>query len=454
MHAIPADPSTSAARTVFGLAWPLTLKAVMLHGIVVIDTYLVSALGESAIAVLGLAAAIAGLLLGVLLSFSNATQIRIAQASGAGDRSFLKTALFSGLTINVAACAVGLVILALIAEPIIGGLAHDSWIAEQAQRYLMVFAIVIAAESIHQCLSAYFNGTGDTRLPLYSYMLGVPVNIGVSITFIHGLFGLPELGVLGAAVGSATAAAMQAGFLCHCLWQKTGFYRGVTGWRNGTFAASLRRHLAFAWPIAATFISATAASSICMLLYAKLDVNAFAAMTLIMPWVQVAGTIGMSWAQATGIIVAQLLGSDRRGEALDRFLGGAWRAAFVAAGMVAIVYLTIVLLSPWLYSELHPATRAILISFWPVLLILPFPKGSNAICGNTLRAAGETVYVMHVFVWSQWLFRVPLTAILVLYLGVPVVWVFSLLLLEELVKFPAFHARLHRGDWKKAAVEA
>ncbi len=454
MPALPADPATSPTRAVFGLAWPLTLKAIMLHGIVVIDAYLVSALGEQALAVLGLAAAIAGLLLGVLLSFSNATQIRIAQASGTGDARFLKTALLSGLTINIAACAIGLVLLAVVARPIIDSLAHNPWIAEQALRYLAVFAIVIAAESVHQCLSAYFNGSGDTRLPLYSYVLGVPVNVGVSIAFIHGLFGAPELGVVGAAVGSATAAVLQASFLGLCLWHKTGFYRGVAGWRNGTFAASLRRHLAFAWPIAATFISATAAANVCMLLYAKLDVNAFAAMTLIMPWVQVAGTVGMSWAQATGIIVAQLLGSDRRGETLDRFLSGAWRAAFVAAGLVAAVYLTVILASPWLYSELHPTTRATLFGFWPILLFLPFPKGSNAICGNTLRAAGETVYVMHIFIWSQWLFRVPVTALLVLYLGVPVFWVFSLLLLEELIKFPAFHARLHRGDWKSASVEA
>jgi Na+-driven multidrug efflux pump len=55
---------------------------------------------------------------------------------------------------------------------------------------------------------------------------------------------------------------------------------------------------------------------------------------------------------------------------------------------------------------------------------------------------------MHVFIWSQWLFRVPATALMVLYFELPVTWIFSLFLLEELVKFPPFHMRLLRGDWK------
>jgi Na+-driven multidrug efflux pump len=59
---------------------------------------------------------------------------------------------------------------------------------------------------------------------------------------------------------------------------------------------------------------------------------------------------------------------------------------------------------------------------------------------------------MHVFVWSQWLFRVPATALMVLYLDVSVIWVFSLLLAEELVKFAPFHLRLYQGAWKRGAV--
>lgn len=420
----------------------------MLHGIVVIDAYLVSSLGEAAVAVLGLSASIAGLLLGLIVAFSNATQIRIAQAFGSGDRMFLKSALLVGLTINIAVVLIGLAVLGLFAGWIIDGLAHDDWIAEQARRYLLVFAVVVLAEAVGQCLTSFFNGCGETRLPALSYLLAVPVNVAASVILIHGMYGAPEMGVVGAALGSALASVLQVGVLAFVLLTRRGDLLRVAGWRNGTFAASVRRHLVFALPIATTFASATIAMSVSGLIYATLPVNQFAAMTIIMPWVQVAGTVGMCWAQAIGIIVAQLLGRQTPASDLDVFLFDAWRGAMLAAAMVAAIYAFVCLSTPWIYADLHSETQAILLSFLPVLLMLPFPKGSNAICGNTLRAGGETVYVMHVFVWSQWLFRVPATAFMVLYLDVSVTWVFALLLAEELVKFAPFHLRMFKGNWK------
>ena len=429
------DRDVPSTRAVFDLAWPLTLKAIMLHGIVVIDAYLVSSLGEAAVAVLGLSAcdrraptrAHRGLL------------ERDADPHRPGLRFgrpvFLKTALLAGLTINVAVVLAGLAVLGLAAGWIIDGLAHDAWIAAEARRYLSVFAVVILAEAVGHCLTSFFNGCGETRLPALSYLLAVPVNVAASVILIHGLFGAPQMGVVGAAMGSALASVLQVGFLVWLLLFRRADLLRVAGWRNGSFAASVRRHLVFALPIAVTFASATIAMSVCGLIYATLPVNQFAAMTIIMPWVQVAGTVGMCWAQAVGIFVSQMLGRRTPAASLDEFLSDAWRAALIAAAMVAAIYAFICLSAPWIYADLHSDTQATLRSFLPILLLLPFPKGSNAICGNTLRAGGETVYVMHVFVWSQWLFRVPATALMVLYLDMSVTWVFSLLLAEELVKF-------------------
>ncbi|MEP2531466.1 MATE family efflux transporter [Shimia sp.] len=430
----------------------MTLKAIILHGTVVIDAYLVSSLGEAALAAMGLAAAIAGFILGAILAFSNAMQIRTAQAFGTKNAVFLKSALVSGLTVSLVVGGVGLAVLAVFGGSLIGAMAPSAEVAEMAKGYLAVFSIVILGEAIGQCLSSYFNGCGRTRLPLYSFCLSLPINVFTSIVFIHGYLGLPAFGVTGAAMGSALAICVQVGFLIYQLARVDGHLARIPGWRQVTFAKTLFRHISFSLPIAATFISATFAAHFCTLIYAKLSLNEFAAMTLIAPWIMVAGTIGMQWAQATGIIVAQLLGQNPSEHVLDRFLSSAWRGAFVAASIVAVIYLIICVSATYLYTDLSIETRAILFGFLPILLVLPFPKQSNAICGNTLRASGDTIYVMHIFVWSQWLFRVPATALAVMYFDVPAFWVLSILFFEEVIKFPLFHRRLFQGAWKRAEV--
>ncbi|PYG31664.1 MATE family efflux transporter [Pelagimonas varians] len=445
---MPEIPATPSRRDIFAVAWPLGMKAMMMHGIIAIDAYLVSSLGEPALAAMGLAGAIGALLLGFQFAFSSASQIRIAQAFGSGETVPLKTGFYIGLLINLILALLGIIAVLLFGGMVLRAFAHTPWIAEQAQSYLLVFLAMVVLEAFSHAFTSLFNGSGKTTMAFYSQLISIPVNIGVSIVLIHGLYGFPAMGVTGAAVGTAVAAFARAAYLAVMFWRITGGYLTVQGWRNNSFVEATKRHLRFALPIATTFCSVTITTAVCAFLFAKMSVNEFAAITLIMPWIHVAGVFAICWAQATGIIVAQLLGGHTPPAALDAFLSRAWRVIFVSSMAVSLMYLAVCLSSGWIYSELQDETRAALMSFLPILLVLPYPKGSNAICGNTLRAGGDTVYVMNIFLTSQWLFRIPLTALFILYWDLSVTWVFALLLAEELVKFPAFHLRLYKRKWQ------
>ena len=434
------------AGAVFSLAWPMTIKALFLHGTVVIDGWLVSSLGEAALAAMGLAAAVGGIVLGVIFAFSHAMQIRTAQFFGSGDRVLLKSVLASGLTVSLSIGLLGICVIFTFGNMLITALAMTPEIATNAQTYLSIFSIVILSESIGQCIASFFNGCGRSKLPLYGYCISVPINVLASMALIHGLWGFPAFGVAGAAIGSAIAITVQTIFWSIQLINTEGSLRLIKGWQHNTFFATLKRHILFSLPIAATFVSATLATHVCSLIYANISLTGFAALTLIAPWNMVAGQISMQWSQATGIIVAQLLGKKSNEDTLNYFHSKAWRGAFVASGLVALVFLAMGSLLDWLYSGLASETRSIVFGFLPLLMIMQIPRTTNAICGNTLRASGDTVYVMHIFIWSQWLFRVPATALAVLYFNVSPVWILSLIFWEELLKFPVFHRRLWRGD--------
>ena len=124
-----ADPMEAlhvpGAGKVFALAWPMTLKAIFLHGTVVIDGWLVSSLGEASLAAMGLAAAMGGIVLGVIFAFSHAMQIRTAQAFGNGDRVLLKSVLASGLTVSLSIGVIGVLAILIFGNALALALAPE-----------------------------------------------------------------------------------------------------------------------------------------------------------------------------------------------------------------------------------------------------------------------------------------------------------------------------------------
>lgn len=427
----------------------MALRAVMTFSILIIDLYLVSSLGEEAVAAIGIASVISGMVIGTNSAFANAMQIKVAQAYGTGELLQLKTAFYGGLIMNLTLVLAGIALIAAFGGPMLDAMAHSPQIAEGASGYLSVFLLVLLAEALSGALTSLFNGCGRTRVSFYSFLISAPVNIGTSIVLIFGLYGFPQMGLVGAAWGSFFGAFLRLVYLAVMLLRMHGTGFGVAGWHGGSLVLATRQQVRFSWPIAATFVSMTFANQACMAIYAHMNVFHFAAITLIMPWVRIAGQLSYTWTQATGIFVAQLLGKALPGDALDAFLSRAWRGAFVAGGIVSGCYLLIILSTGWIYADLADQTRMALFSFLPVLLLVPFPRVSNAICGNVLRASGDSRSSMNISLLANWGFTVPMTALCVLVLELPVWWVFALTLGEELVKFPFFHRRIWSREWQR-----
>jgi len=427
------------------------MNAVLLQSIAIIDTLLVAPLGETSLAAMGLAIGLAGLMLGTLFAFSNATQLIAAQAEGAGSKTALSNAWRAGLAINIVLAAGGVALVVLGGAPLVHWLAPTDAVAVQALAYLRWFLPVFAGVAVCQHVTVMLYATGRSRLPFYANLVELPVNAAASAALVHGIGPLPALGLIGAAIGSAIAVGLRAALLLAARRHLRLAYPVNGSAPLAATRAALPAHVRHAVPIAGTFVSATLATNVCILAYARLGVSQFAALTLILPWVKAGSQLVSAWAQATGILVGQLLGRGAE-SLLDAFVSRAWRIAMGIGTAVMVAYLALSLSFGYLYSNLDAATVEALASLAPLLLALPWMRTSNTICGNVLRAGGQAAWSLKVHAGTQWLFTVPVTLLFVLVLDLSVAWVFAVTVADEFVKAIPFHRGMASGRWKRRLV--
>jgi len=229
--------SISTYAGLYSVAWPLIVNGIMFASASVIDTILVTPLGETSLAAMGLATAVGGLILGIMFSFAGGGQILVAQAFGANDNDALKSSFWISVANLGLIALAGTVLFFLGGEYLISLFAETQEMASFAYDYLTIFTLVIWSRVLSGPIITYFNGCGETKLPMYSYLIELPINVALSYALIYGYGVFPELGITGAAYGSAVATWMKSIFLTVAMylkkpivfkdhgWVKKGFFR-------------------------------------------------------------------------------------------------------------------------------------------------------------------------------------------------------------------------------------
>ncbi len=445
--------STFAAnRQTLALAWPIALNGLLLQAVLLIDTVVVAPLGEHALAAMGLASTVSALLLGVLFALSNGTQILMAQGHGAKNVTGMQATFWTGLATGLAVVLLGVVaivgggkslMLALAPEPDVGDLAFD---------YLQVLTVALVGVTVSQHLTVTLYGIGKSRLTFYSTLIETPVNILLSVALVHGMWGFPALGVAGAAIGTAVAAVLRACLLMLMVRRERLAFVCWPLWTLRWITSSLRRYLEQALPVAGSLVCIIVAQNVCLLIYARLGVVGFAAMTLVITWSRFGSLFYTPWAQAAAILVGQMLGRGDNGD-VDDHVSRSWRVIFIGAVALAIFYALLVSTIDVFYPSLQSETVSIIKSLLPLLMLMPLIRASNTLCGQVLRAGGDGTFAFYVNLVSQWVFLVPVTAFVVLVIKLPVFLVFLVLLLDEALKAIPLHWRMHSGHWRRQLVK-
>lgn len=422
------------------LAWPMTCNAMLTQSVTIIDLILIASLGELPIAAFGIAGAIVAFFMGIQFAISNGTQLVLSRAVGAGDKRKVGLEMASGWVANLGFSSMSLLFLLFAAEPIVNRITDNAIVAEQALSYIHISLFLLIFASASQVMVVYFNANKKTRIPLYGFMIEIPLNILCSVVLIHGLWGAPTLGLDGAALGSVIAIGVRFIYLAYRLHQEK--VQGKVAGFSVISRASVIAHIQEVVPIVANFIVLLTGLLLFQVLFAQLPVSAYAAITLVLPWIKIFSMFANTWAQASTIMVSQYLGK-KEFASIPSFVSQSFIVTRIIAVLIALGFVVLSVSFPFFYPNLSAETLSALAIIAPIYIILPLFRTNNMFCGQMIRAMGESYLIVRVNIISQWIITLPLCALLI-YFDAPLYLVFGTVLFDEVIKVRAFSRSLKK----------
>jgi MATE family multidrug resistance protein len=320
------------------LAVPMMLTQLGQIAMITSDLALIGRLGEDAVAAAALAHTVYFVSFTFGLGLMAAVSPLAAQAFGAGDVRRIRLSLRVGLWVAL------LISLPMMASPLYGehiliALGQAPHSASLAQRYLNGLAWGIAPALGFIALRSMMSAVNRPQAPLWITLAAIPANFVLVYCLIHGLFGLPELGLFGA--GLATTLVNLGTFIAAL---------AIAAWRKPFADYHPLAHLwRIDWPLMRQLIAIGAPISFSLLMEYGLFSSAALLMGLISTTALAAHQIAL---QVTAVLFMVPLGigmaaTVRVGHAFGRNEpAGVRRAGLVAAvlGIAFVAGLTVAII--------------------------------------------------------------------------------------------------------------
>lgn len=172
------------------------------------DTYYVGQLGTDQLAAMSFTFPVVMTLGSLAMGLGIGASSIIARAIGQGDRSRVQRFTTNSLTLGVAAVALLSSIGLLTIEPLFKALGASSEVFPYVQQYMQIWYFGMVFLVIPMVGNSAIRASGDTLTPSLVMTGSAGVNIILDPLLIFGLWGLPELGLEGAALATVISRAI------------------------------------------------------------------------------------------------------------------------------------------------------------------------------------------------------------------------------------------------------
>ena len=407
------------------LSFPAILAQISSIVMQYIDAAMVGQLGRDASAAIGLVASSTWLFGGLCRALMVGFSVMVAQRIGAGEekdaRNLVKQGLCAGFAFGLLIAAVG----GAIARGLPHWLHADSSICPGASSYFLIFALSLPFVQLNRLAVGLLQAGGNMRTPsmLLVLMCGLDVVFNSLLIFPTrqlGAFTLPgaDLGVTGAALGTALSETVVAIILCICLLRSP-----MLGLRKGErlrfVPVQLRRAVRLGAPVAIEQAVMSSAQVVTTRIIAPLGTVAIAANSFAVTAEALCYMPGYGVQSAAVTLIGQSVGAKRK----DLVTRLGW--VTVLMGVMLVASALMYALAPWIIGMLSPDRQVVLLGT-QVLRIVVFSEplfGASIVTAGVFQGAGSSLLRSVLNFVSMWGVRITLTLLLVPHWGLRGAWI-------------------------------
>lgn len=437
--------------TALQLALPIALQNLLTSSATLVDTAMVSGIGDAAVSAIGGAVRYGFLLNVICFGIASGCSSLISQYWGGKEMKNLRKTYGFALTIGAAVAVLFTAMLALFPKPLARVFTNTDSIAALGAGYIRIYAISVPFIVFSQITCFVFRAVEQVVVPLISSIVSVAANIFFNYCLIGGHLGFPQLGLRGAAIASVIASVTQALLLLtFLLFHDNPFRKNFREW-FGFDAAFCRTYLRIAAPVLANETFWALGTNIYIMVIGRQSVANHAGYTLFENIQQICFVFFVGICGACSIMVGKAVGAGDHALAKKTALRFEIMTPLCGLAVGALLFFTCRPLIGIFPVETEQARETAIAcmrfySLWPPIRMIPY----NLICG-VFRSAGDTLTGCILELTGLYLFGIPAVLITGLLIRPKnfVVIIIVMFMAEDLFKavFTLLHFR--SGKWIK-----
>ena len=435
----------SLRKEIVRLALPIALQQFMTALVGACDAIMLGKLSQDAMSAVSLATQVTFVFNLFMFAFMAGENMFVAQYYGKGDYTGISQ-VFSLVT-KICGC-IAVVFLAgtlFFPEQLMRILTNEETLIVLGSEYLRVIGISYVFSGIAQTFLAIMKNCGAVNMSTLINGVMVILNIALNAVFIFGLSGFPKMGIKGAALATVLATVVQF------LWSV-----GYVLCRIRAVKFSLRscekklfgRFWQKTVPLLINNLAWGIGFSMYSVIMGHLGTDAVAANGIANISKNLVVCFCLGLGNAGSIIVGNRFGADRLQEAKE--VGETLTKTAIIAGIVS--GLVLIALSPFITKmvDLTPTARGYLQKM--LLISSYYIAGKSVNCmtiGGIFAAGGDSKFGMLCDSVTLWCIIVPLGCICAFILKLPVMIVYFVLNLDEIIKLPVVYKHYKKYKWIK-----